>query len=107
MRAPAVQRLQDLDALALAHRQAAHAGIGSTCRPKRCATALSLRARRGGAARERLPQRLGAHHHVVQHAQVVGQREVLVHHADARGQRGARVAGGRGWPSLDVPASAT
>ena len=29
------------------------------------------------------PERLAPEHHVIKHAQVVGQREVLVHHADA------------------------
>jgi hypothetical protein len=65
---------------------------GSTCRPKLLRHRQQLGAR-GAAAREGLPQRLGAQHHVVQHAQVVGQREVLVHHADARRQRRRRVAG--------------
>jgi len=36
---------------------------------------------------KRLEQRLRTHHHVVQHTQVIGQREVLVHHADARSER--------------------
>ena len=70
MRAPRYQRLQDLHALALAHRQRATRASGSTARPKRRATSSS-RARGAGAAREGLPQRLGAQHHVVQHAQVV------------------------------------
>ena len=48
---------------------------------------------RVGAARERLPQRLGAEHHVVEHRQVVGEREVLVHHADAGSERGMGRAG--------------
>ena len=64
---------------------------GSTGRPKRCAD-VEQPARAPRAARERLPQRLGAEHHVVEHGEVVGQREVLVHHADAGRQRGARVA---------------
>ena len=87
----AVQRFQNLDALAFTHRQIAHARR----RVHRQAELLPDRYQlfaRSGAARERLRQRFAAQHHVVQHAEVVGQREVLVHHANARGQRGARVA---------------
>jgi hypothetical protein len=71
----------------------------ATCRAWRLGIHLQSEARRcieqPGArlapARERLPQRLGAEHHVVEHAQVVGQREVLVHHADAGSQRRLRL----------------
>ena len=48
---------------------------------------------RAPSPRPRLPERAGAEHDVLEHRQVVGQREVLVHHADARRERGARVAG--------------
>ena len=87
----AVQRLQYLDPLALAHRQVAH----PRRRVHRQAELPRHRQQplaRGGAAREGLAQRLAAEHHVLQHRQVVGQREVLVHHADAGGQRGLGVA---------------
>ena len=66
----------------------------STARPKRSPTASSRAALRAGASGP--PQRLGAEHHVVEHRQVVRQREVLVHHADARGERGAGIPGGSG-----------
>ncbi len=87
----AVQRLEDLDPLPLADRQAADPRL----RLHRQAEALRHLQQPGArrvAAREGLPQRLGAHQHVVEHAEVVGQREVLVHHADAGGQRRLRVA---------------
>ena len=90
-RAP-VQRLQNLNPLALADRQAAHARIGLHRESKARSYRQQLRAGLR-TARERLPQRLAAHHHVVQHGQIVSQGEVLVHHADARLQRGFRVAG--------------
>src|SRR6218665_2789533 len=89
-RAP-VQRLEDLDPLALAHRQAAHARIGLHRQAKLPRHGQQLGAP-PAAARERLPQRLAAQHQVVQHRQVVGQRAVLVHHADACRQRRARLA---------------
>jgi hypothetical protein len=99
---PAVQRLEDLHALLLADRQVDPRASGSTCRPKRCARSSS-RVRAPRDRRERPPQRLGADHHVVEHAQVVGQREVLVHHADAGSERRARVARRqRGAADLDA-----
>ena len=89
-RAP-VQRLQYLDPLALAHREAAHQRVGVHAQAKALRHLGQLGAR-GRAACQGQPQRLGAHHHVVEHAQVVGQGEVLVHHANARVQRGLGVA---------------
>ena len=47
---------------------------------------------RGLTAAKPLPRRLGADQDVVEHAQVVGQCKVLVHHADARRQSGLGVA---------------
>ena len=47
------------------------------------------------AARDRAPQRLGTQHHVVEHRQVVGERRVLVDHADAGRERGGRIARGQ------------
>ena len=87
----AVQRLEDFHALAFAHGQAAHFGVFIHAQSKALRHVLQLGAR-CGAPGEGLPQRLRAHHHVVQHAQVVGQREVLVHHANAGSQRRFRVA---------------
>ena len=82
----AVQRLEDFHPLALPHRQAAHAGVQRHLQAE--AGRHRLQPFGGlGAAAEGLPQRLGAHEYVVQHGEVVGQGEVLVHHADARSQR--------------------
>ena len=99
----AVQGFQDLHPLARAHRQVGHRRTGIY--PQ--AGALGHLAQAGlgqGATSDRRGQRLGAQHHVVQHRQVVGQREVLVHHAHPGGQRGAGVAR-RQWPAehFDLP----
>ena len=83
---------QNLDPLALTHRQAAHQGIGLHRQAKPLGRGQQALARLG-AAGEGLPQRLCAHHDVVQHAQVISQREVLVHHANACIQSGPGVAG--------------
>jgi hypothetical protein len=88
----AVQRLEDFDALALADRKAADPGLGRDRQAEALRDVEQFGAR-GAAAREGLPQRFAAHHHVVEHAEVVGQREMLVHHADAGLERRARVAG--------------
>jgi hypothetical protein len=87
----AKERLQDLDLLALAHCQRAHPCVGLHGQAEAPRRLEQPRARRA-APRPRPPQRLGAEHHVVQHAQVVCQREVLVHHADAGRQGGAGIA---------------
>ena len=60
-------------------------------RPKRVAVSSSFAPAR---RREKVCHKgLGAEHHAVEHAEVVGQREVLVHHADAGRQRGRRITG--------------
>ena len=87
----AVQRLQNLHALPFADRQAAdlrlriHAEAEALAEVEQALT-------RTAAIGAQPPQRLGADHHVVEHRQVIGQREVLVHHADAGGQRRLGVA---------------
>ena len=95
-----VQGFENLNALALTDRQAADLGLGIDLQAKALRDFLQPLTRRA-MAREGLPHRLGTHHHVFQHAQVVGQREVLVHHADASGQRGLRVARGQ-WLAKDL-----
>jgi hypothetical protein len=87
----AVERLQDLDPLPLAHGKTSHPCL----RIDRQAEPIGHLGEPGtrlAPARERLPERLGAEHHVIEHAQVVGEREVLVHHADSRCQRSLRLA---------------
>ena len=87
----AVERLQDLDPLPLADRQRADTRRRDRRAGRNVAAsrACSLRARRRGRASATA---LGAEHDVLQHRHVVGQREMLVHHADAGGERRARVA---------------
>ena len=87
----AIQRLQNFHALAFAHTQARHLGIGIDHQSKLLRHRHQLLAR-SGAVRDGRPQRLGAEQHVVEHGEVVGEREVLVHHADARRQCRARIA---------------
>ena len=77
----AIEHLQDLDALALAHPEVLDQRVGPH------AEAVGLRdlvdARAGGA--EVQPQalaRLAAEDDVLEHGEVVGEHEVLVHHAD-------------------------
>jgi len=98
-----VQRLENFHTLAFTDRQAADAGLGLHRQPEAPGHAEQPLAP-GAAPRERLPQRLGTHHHVVQHAQVVGQREVLVHHAYARRQRRLGVARRQRLPKRFNPA---
>ena len=86
------QSLKNLDPLTLADREARDTRIRVDLQPEAPRGIDQLRARRS-TPRERLPQRLGAEHHVVKHAEVVGEREMLMHHADAGGKGGARVAG--------------
>jgi hypothetical protein len=86
-----IERLQDLDALALAHRERADARRRIDAQPEALGRRGELRAR-GGAVRARRPQRLRAEQHVVLDREVVGQREVLVHHADAGSERRGGIA---------------
>ena len=51
-----------------------------------------MRRRAAGAVEASLPEALGAERDVLEHAHVVGQREMLVHHADAGIERGAGIA---------------
>ena len=87
----AEQGLQDLDALTLADREVDDQRVRVHLQAEAPRGVDEPGARRA-APRKRPPQRLGAQHHVVQNTHAVGQREVLVHHADAGGQRHRRVA---------------
>jgi hypothetical protein len=78
----AVQHLEDLDPLPLTHTEVLDEGIRS--HPE----AVGLRdladpAARGGEVQPDALARLAAEHHVLEHREVVGQHEVLVHHPDA------------------------
>ncbi len=90
---PASQRLQDLDPLPLADRQAADQRIGvdleaEAAAPYRAAAAAPSPRRENGCHSGSLPSIT-----LSSTLEVVGQREMLVHHADAGVQRGARIAG--------------
>ena len=87
----AVERLEDFDALALADREIGDARVGIDGEAELLGGLEQSRARLA-PARERLPQRLGADQDIVEDREVVGQREVLMHHADAGGQRRLRLA---------------
>ncbi len=87
----AVERLENFDALALADGQIGDARIGIDGEAELLGNLGQSRSRLA-PARERLPQLLGADQYIVEDRQVVGQREVLMHHADAGGQRGGGIA---------------
>ena len=99
----AVERLQDLGALALADRQVAHPSVRIHVEPEPLAERADARPRRRPPI-ARPPQRRGPERDVLQHRHVVGQREVLVHHAHARRERRARLAG-RQRPAEDLDAA--
>ena len=87
----AVERLQDLDPLALADGEVGDAGVGVDLEAEAARRGRAMRAR--GVAEAEAPERAGAEHDVLEHGEVVGEGEVLVHHADAGRERGARLAG--------------
>ena len=99
----AVERFQDLDPLALADGE-----IGDPCmrvdRQPRVPRQRLQPGERLRPASHRRRHRLAAEHDVVEHGEVAGEREVLVHHADAGGERRPRVAGRQGAAEeLDLP----
>jgi hypothetical protein len=98
----AVQRLEDLQPLALAHRQVFHQRVQPPA--GRCRASARRAGAHLGARPCQAPVRLGAEHHVVQRAQRVDQHEVLVHHADAQRDGLARELPGdlRGLPSIAI-----
>ena len=89
MRGAAEQHLQDLDALLLADRQVGDLRVGIDGEPVFARQPRQLGARRGEAAGQQRPA-LGAQHQVLQHGEGVDQHEMLVHHADAVGDRVVR-----------------
>ena len=88
----AIERLEDFHALAFADAQVGSAGV-RIHREAEAGTGLDQTGAGFAAMGTQRPQRLRAEQHVVEHGQVVGEGEVLVHHADARGERGPRLAG--------------
>ena len=89
----AVEHLEDLDALPVADAEVLDQSSGSTPRPYASEISL-IRASGRRRSRVRALARLAAEDDVLQHGEVVGQHEVLVHHADAGGDGvGGRVEG--------------
>mmetsp|Transcript_6590 Transcript_6590/g.27250 ORF Transcript_6590/g.27250 Transcript_6590/m.27250 type:complete len:361 (-) Transcript_6590:4200-5282(-) len=80
----AVQGLQDLQPLQLAHRQVGHDGVKGHLQPGLGHQRLELGAHPGLGGRQE-ETAFGAEHDVFQAAQRVDQHEVLVHHANAQG----------------------
>ena len=97
----AVEHLEDLDALPVADAERLDQRVGVDRRGRRRRQISSI-ARRAALTSSRSPRgRLGAEHDVLQHGEVVGQHEVLVHHADAGRDRVGRASGRRpGSPSI-------
>ena len=79
----AVEHLQDLDALALAHAQLVDELIGGDVETEEGREVADLLAGLADVEPERRPG-LVAEHHVLPHREVVGQHEVLEDHADPR-----------------------
>ncbi len=87
----AVERLQYFDALALADRQRGNRCIGINGQPEASGEFLDALAR-ANPVETGTPEALRAERDVLEHRHVVGQGEVLVHHADAGIDRRAGVA---------------
>ena len=85
----AVERLQDLDPLPLADGEARDLDVEVDGEAGLAHHRLDLPPRRAGAAVE-AEDRLGAEHDVVEAGEVLGEREMLVDHADAGGERRMR-----------------
>ena len=89
-----VERLQDLDALALAHAEVADARVQVDLEVVLAAEPQELGP---GPRQARLQEEAALHaeHDVLQHRERLHQHEVLVHHADPRRQRVLGAADGR------------
>ena len=99
----AVQRLEDLDALLDAYRQAAHRRVHIHLQPVVALQALQVAARPAQAVAQQCAV-LGAEQDVLQHRERLHQHEVLVHHADAGGD-GVAGTGDRRRPAVDLHAA--
>ena len=87
-----VEHLEDLDTLLLADAEVGHELVGVDLQPVTAAEGADPAARR--VARDDRPARLATEDDVLPHREVVGEHEVLEHHADAvadRGRGGAEV----------------
>ena len=86
----AVQRFQNLQPLPITHRQIGDQSVQGDAKTGGLHQRLQPRAHRRCCLVQQ-PMRLGSEHHVVQRAQGVDQHEMLVHHANAEGNRVVRV----------------
>jgi hypothetical protein len=86
---PPVQLLDELDPLALAEGEVRHFAVRVELQPEGRAELLDG-ARRGRAVDPGPAARLGPEHDVLRHRERLDQREVLVHHAEAKRERVAR-----------------
>ena len=90
----AVEHLEDLDPLAVADAEVLDERVGVDRRgrrPRRSRRSASRAAPKSSAR----TGRLGAEHDVLEDGEVVGEHEVLVHHADAARDRVGGDCGGR------------
>ena len=90
----AVEDLEDLDPLAVADAEVLDQGVGSTSSPYASEISLDLGSRAASKPISRA-RRLAAEDDVLEDREVVGEHEVLVHHADAGGDRVGRDVQGR------------
>ncbi len=96
----AVEHLEDLDPLPLPHAELLDQLVGIQAEAVGAGDPLHL----GPGPVADAVQPLGAQHHVLEHGQVVGEHEVLEHHADAQPDRvGGRAHRGRRPVDLDRP----
>ena len=87
-----VERLQDLHPLLLAHRKVGDARPGVHREAEPCRKSFQP-IPCPPPVRAPSPERLGPRHHVVEHGEVRGEREVLMHHPHPRRDRRARPTG--------------
>ena len=86
----AIECLEDFNALLLAHREIGNATVDIDLQPALGNDGLNPGAR--GGASPQGEQRLGAKANIVEAREILGQREMLVHHADPDRQGRARRA---------------
>ena len=87
---PAVERFQDFDALLQPDRQFLDQGVRIDLQRIFLFQPLQLDAGLGNAGIEDLAF-LGAEHDILKHGEILDQHEMLVHHADAAGDRRVRI----------------
>ena len=101
----AIEHLEDFEPLLLADGEARDAPVGRHVEAAVGHQCDELLARAAEVEPQRA-ERPGAEHDVLQHGQAFGEREVLVHHADAGIERGLRRAGRQRRQRAVAPATA-